>query len=246
MLQRRAGTARHDAVAWGYARGADKNGVDLVQNCEVTGINVENDHVTGVQTSLGEIKAKKVAIVVAGNSSIVAEMAGIRLPIESHILQAFVTEGLKPCIDHVISFGMGHFYISQSDKGGLVFGGNLDYYASYAARGNLPMKEHVMEAAMTLMPSIGKAKVLRSWGGIMDMTPDGSPIIDKTNVGGLYLNCGWCYGGFKAVPGSGYSFAHLLATDTHHAPAAGFRMDRFRTGYALMDEEGTGSQHNLH
>ena len=246
VLQRRAGTARHDAVAWGYARGADKNGVDLVQNCEVTGINVENDHVTGVQTSLGEIKAKKVAIVVAGNSSIVAEMAGIRLPIESHILQAFVTEGLKPCIDHVISFGMGHFYISQSDKGGLVFGGTLDYYASYAARGNLPMKEHVMEAAMTLMPSIGKAKVLRSWGGIMDMTPDGSPIIDKTNVGGLYLNCGWCYGGFKAVPGSGYSFAHLLATDAHHAPAAGFRMDRFRTGYALMDEEGTGSQHNLH
>ena len=246
VLQRRAGTARHDAVAWGYARGADKNGVDLVQNCEVTGINVENDHVTGVQTSLGEIKAKKVAIVVAGNSSIVAEMAGIRLPIESHILQAFVTEGLKPCIDHVISFGMGHFYISQSDKGGLVFGGNLDYYASYAARGNLPMKEHVMEAAMTLMPSIGKAKVLRSWGGIMDMTPDGSPIIDKTNVGGLYLNCGWCYGGFKAVPGSGYSFAHLLATDAHHAPAASFRMDRFRTGYALMDEEGTGSQHNLH
>ena len=246
VLQRRAGTARHDAVAWGYARGADKNGVDLVQNCEVTGINVENGHVTGVQTSRGEIKAKKVAIVVAGNSSIVAEMAGIRLPIESHILQAFVTEGLKPCIDHVISFGMGHFYISQSDKGGLVFGGNLDYYASYAARGNLPMKEHVMEAAMTLMPSIGKAKVLRSWGGIMDMTPDGSPIIDKTNVGGLYLNCGWCYGGFKAVPGSGYSFAHLLATDAHHAPAAGFRMDRFRTGYALMDEEGTGSQHNLH
>ena len=246
VLQRRAGTARHDAVAWGYARGADKNGVDLVQNCEVTGIKVENGHVTGVQTSRGEIKAKKVAIVVAGNSSIVAEMAGIRLPIESHILQAFVTEGLKPCIDHVISFGMGHFYISQSDKGGLVFGGNLDYYASYAARGNLPMKEHVMEAAMTLMPSIGKAKVLRSWGGIMDMTPDGSPIIDKTNVGGLYLNCGWCYGGFKAVPGSGYSFAHLLATDAHHAPAAGFRMDRFRTGYALMDEEGTGSQHNLH
>ena len=246
VLQRRAGTARHDAVAWGYARGADKNGVDLVQNCEVTGINVENGHVTGVQTSLGEIKAKKVAIVVAGNSSIVAALAGIRLPIESHILQAFVTEGLKPCIDHVISFGMGHYYISQSDKGGLVFGGNLDYYASYAARGNLPMKEHVMEAAMTLMPVIGKAKVLRSWGGIMDMTPDGSPIIDKTNIDGLYLNCGWCYGGFKAVPGSGFSFAHLLATDTYHVPAAGFRMDRFRTGYGLMDEEGTGSQHNLH
>ncbi len=246
VLQRRAGTARHDAVAWGYARGADVRGVDLIQNCEVTGINVENGKVTGVQTSQGEIKAKKVAIVVAGRSSIVAAMAGIRLPIESHILQAFVSEGLKPCIDHVISFGMGHYYISQSDKGGLVFGGNLDYYASYAARGNLPMKERVMEAAMTLMPVIGKAKVLRSWGGIMDMTPDGSPIIDKTNVEGLYLNCGWCYGGFKAVPGSGFSFAHLLATDTHHTPAKKFRLDRFRTGYGLMDEEGTGSQHNLH
>jgi sarcosine oxidase subunit beta len=173
-------------------------------------------------------------------------MAGMRLPIESHVLQAFVTEGLKTCIDNVISFGMGHFYISQSDKGGLVFGGNLDYYSSYAARGNLPMKEHVMEAAMALMPMIGKAKVLRSWGGIMDMTPDGSPIIDKTDIDGLYVNCGWCYGGFKAVPGSGYSFAHLIATDNHHEPAAGFRLDRFRTGYGLMDEEGTGAQHNLH
>jgi sarcosine oxidase subunit beta len=170
----------------------------------------------------------------------------MRLPIESHILQAFVTEGLKPVIDHVVSFGMGHFYISQSDKGGLVFGGDLDFYASYAARGNLPMAEHVMDAAMTLMPMIGKAKVLRSWGGIMDMTPDGSPIIDKTHVEGLYIDCGWCYGGFKAVPGSGFSFAHLIATDRHHAPAARYRLDRFRTGVGIMDEEGTGSQHNLH
>lgn len=246
ILQRRAGTARHDAVAWGYARGADSRGVDLIQNCEVTGINIENGVVRGMQTSRGVIRAKKVAIVVAGRSSQVAAMAGMRLPIESHILQAFVTEGLKPCIDHVVSFGMGHYYISQSDKGGLVFGGNLDYYASYAARGNLPMKEHVMEAAMALMPMIGKAKVLRSWGGIMDMSPDGSPVIDKTHIDGLYLNCGWCYGGFKAVPGSGYSFAHLLATGKHHEPAAKFRLDRFQSGYRLMDEEGTGSQHNLH
>jgi sarcosine oxidase subunit beta len=141
---------------------------------------------------------------------------------------------------------MGHFYISQSDKGGLVFGGDLDFYPSYAQRGNLPMAEHVMEAAMTLMPMIGKAKVLRSWGGIMDMTPDGSPIIDKTETEGLFLDCGWCYGGFKAVPGSGYSFAHLIATGRHHAPAAKFRLDRFRTGAGLMDEEGTGAQHNLH
>jgi sarcosine oxidase subunit beta len=246
LLHPRGGTARHDAVAWGYARGADQRGVDLIQNCEVTGIDIENGRVTGVQTTRGAIRAKKVGIVVAGRSGQVAAMAGMRLPIESHILQAFVTEGLKPVIHHVVSFGMGHFYISQSDKGGLVFGGDLDFYASYAARGNLPMKEHVMDAAMTLMPMIGKAKVLRSWGGIMDMTPDGSPIIDKTHIEGLYIDCGWCYGGFKAVPGSGFSFAHLIATDRHHPPAARYRLDRFRTGVGIMDEEGTGSQHNLH
>ncbi len=246
LLHPRGGTARHDAVAWGYARGADQRGVDLIQNCKVTGIDIEAGRVTGVQTTRGAIRAKKVGIVVAGRSGQVAAMAGMRLPIESHVLQAFVTEGLKPMIDHVVSFGMGHFYISQSDKGGLVFGGDLDFYASYAARGNLPMAEHVMDAAMTLMPAIGKAKVLRSWGGIMDMTPDGSPIIDRTPVEGLYIDCGWCYGGFKAVPGSGFSFAHLIATDRHHAPAARYRLDRFRTGIGLMDEEGTGSQHNLH
>ncbi|WP_102108262.1 sarcosine oxidase subunit beta family protein [Oceaniglobus roseus] len=246
LLHPRGGTARHDAVAWGYARGADGRGVDLVQNCEVTGIDVNGGKVQGVRTSRGVIRAKKVGIVVAGRSGQVAAMAGMRLPIESHILQAFVTEGLKPVIDHVVSFGMGHFYISQSDKGGLVFGGDLDFYASYAARGNLPMKEHVMEAAMTLMPVIGKAKVLRSWGGIMDMTPDGSPIIDRTGIDGLYIDCGWCYGGFKAVPGSGFAFAHLIAQDGPHASAAKFRLDRFRTGRGLMDEEGTGAQHNLH
>ena len=246
LLQKRAGTARHDAVVWGYARGASERGVDLIQQCEVTGIDIENGVVRGVQTTRGAIRAKKVGIVVAGRSGQVAAMAGMRLPIESHVLQAFVTEGLKPVIDNVISFGMGHFYISQSDKGGLVFGGDLDFYASYASRGNLPMVEHVMEAGMTLMPMIGKAKVLRSWGGIMDMTPDGSPIIDKTETEGLFVNCGWCYGGFKAVPGSGNSFAHLMATGQHHAPAAKFRLDRFRTGRGLMDEEGTGAQHNLH
>ncbi|MBF9047739.1 sarcosine oxidase subunit beta family protein [Rhodobacterales bacterium LSUCC0031] len=242
----RGGTARHDAVAWGYARGADRRGVDLIQNCEVTGIDIAGGRVTGVQTTRGAIRAKKVGIVVAGRSSQVAAMAGMRLPIESHVLQAFVTEGLKPVIDHVISYGMGHFYISQSDKGGLVFGGDLDFYASYAARGNLPMVEHVAEAGMTLMPMIGKARTLRSWGGIMDMSPDGSPIIDRTHIEGLYLNCGWCYGGFKAVPGSGNCFAHLMATDRHHPAAERYRLDRFATGYGLMDEEGTGSQHNLH
>ncbi|WP_300031762.1 sarcosine oxidase subunit beta family protein [uncultured Roseobacter sp.] len=246
LLHPRGGSARHDAVAWGYARGADQRGVDLIQNCEVTGIDIENGRVTGVQTARGPIKAGKVAIVTAGRSGQVAAMAGMRLPIESHVLQAFVTEGLKPVIDHVVSFGMGHFYISQSDKGGLVFGGDLDFYASYASRGNLPMKEHVMEAGMTLMPMIGKAKVLRSWGGIMDMTPDGSPIIDRTDTDGLFIDCGWCYGGFKAVPGSGVALAHLMATGNPHETATGFRLDRFRTGRGLMDEEGTGSQHNLH
>jgi len=246
LLHRRGGTARHDAVAWGYARGADQRGVDLIQNCEVTGIDIENGKVVGVQTTRGAIKAPKVSIVTAGRSGQVAAMAGMRLPIESHVLQAFVTEGLKPCIDHVVSFGMGHFYISQSDKGGLVFGGDLDFYASYAARGNLPMKEHVMDAAMTLMPMIGKARVLRSWGGIMDMTPDGSPIIDKTDTEGLFIDCGWCYGGFKAVPASGFALAHLMATGNSHETAAGFRLDRFRSGVGLIDEEGTGAQHNLH
>ena len=246
LLHRRGGTARHDAVAWGYARGASDRGVDLIQNCEVTGIDVEGGKVTGVQTSRGAIKARKVAIVTAGRSGQVAAMAGMRLPIESHVLQAFVTEGLKPMIDHVVSFGMGHFYISQSDKGGLVFGGDLDFYPSYAQRGNLPTAEHVMEAAMTLMPAIGKARVLRSWGGIMDMTPDGSPIIDKTDIDGLYLDCGWCYGGFKAVPGSGFALAHLIATGRPHDSAAKLRLDRFRDGYGLMDEEGTGAQHHLH
>ena len=241
----RGGTARHDAVAWGFARGADQRGVDIIQQCEVTGIDIENGVVRGVQTSRGPIRAKKVAIVVAGRSSQVAAMAGMRLPIESHVLQAFVTEGLKPCVDHVISFGMGHFYLSQSDKGGLVFGGDIDFYASYASRGNMHMAEHVMEAGMALMPMIGRAKVLRSWGGIMDMTPDGSPFIDRTETEGLFINCGWCYGGFKAVPGSGKCFAHLMATGDYHPAASKLRLDRLARGH-VIDEEATGSQHNLH
>ncbi len=245
LIQRRAGTARHDAVAWGYARAADQRGVDLIQNCEVTGIDIEAGRVMGVQTTRGPIRARKVGMVVAGRSSQVAAMAGMRLPIESHVLQAFVTEGLKPVIDHVISYGMGHFYISQSDKGGLVFGGDIDMYSSYAARGNLPMVEHVMEAGMTLMPMLARARVLRSWVGIMDMTPDGSPIIDKTHIEGLFIDAGWNYGGFKAVPASGWCMAHLMATGEPHEVARRFRLDRFRTGH-LLDEEGTGSQHNLH
>ncbi|MGB2122036.1 MAG: FAD-dependent oxidoreductase, partial [Candidatus Puniceispirillaceae bacterium] len=218
---------------------------DLIQQCEVTGIDIENGRVRGVQTTRGAIRAKKVAIVTAGRSGQVAAMAGMRLPIESHVLQAFVSEGLKPAIHHVISFGMGHFYISQSDKGGLVFGGDLDMYNSYAQRGNLPVVEDVCEGGMTLMPMIGRARMVRMWGGIMDMSMDGSPIIDRTPVNGLYFNGGWCYGGFKATPASGLCFAHLLATDTPHETATAYRLDRFRRGM-MIDEKGSGAQPNLH
>ena len=245
LWQGRGGTARHDAVAWGFARGADARGVDIIENCEVTAIRREGGRVTGVETSRGVISAGKVGMAVAGRTSQLGDMAGLRLPIESHVLQAFVSEGLKPVLDCVLSYGMGHFYISQSDKGGLVYGGDLDAYNSYAARGNLPLIEHVHEAAMTLLPHMGKAKMLRSWGGVMDMSMDGSPIIDETPVEGLYLNGGWCYGGFKATPASGWCFAHLLATGQPHEVAAAYRLDRFATG-DLIDEGGGGAQPNLH
>ncbi|MEL7344375.1 MAG: sarcosine oxidase subunit beta family protein [Pseudomonadota bacterium] len=245
LHQPRGGTVRHDAVAWGYARGADSKGVDIIQNCEVTGFDIENGVATGVQTSRGPIRAKKIAVCVAGSSGHVMAKAGMRLPIESHVLQAFVSEGLKPIIPGVITFGGGHFYISQSDKGGLVFGGDIDGYNSYAQRGNLPVVQDVCEGGMALMPMIGRARLLRMWGGIMDMSMDGSPFIDKTHIEGLYFNGGWCYGGFKATPASGYCYAHLLATDTPHAVATAFRLDRFRRG-APIDERGAGAQPNLH
>ncbi|SDR97636.1 sarcosine oxidase subunit beta family protein [Bradyrhizobium canariense] len=246
LLQRRGGTARHDAVVWGYARGASDLGVDIVQNCEVTGI--LRDHqgaAIGVDTTRGQIKAKKIGLSVAGSSSRVAALAGLRLPIESHVLQAFVSEALKPVIPGVITFGAGHFYISQSDKGGLVFGGDIDGYNSYASRGNLPTVEDVCEGGMAIMPMIGRARMLRSWGGICDMSMDGSPIIDRTPIDGLYLNGGWCYGGFKATPAAGWCFAHLLATDRPYQAAAAYRLDRFATGH-LIDEKGQGAQPNLH
>jgi sarcosine oxidase, beta subunit family, heterotetrameric form len=245
LMQERAGTARHDGVVWGYARGADQRGVDIIQNCEVTGFRIENGKVLGVETSRGFIGAKKVGVAVAGSSGRVMEKAGMRLPIESHVLQAFVSEGLKPTIPGVITFGAGHFYVSQSDKGGLVFGGDIDGYNSYAQRGNLPVVEDVLEGGMALMPMIGRARLLRSWGGIMDMSMDGSPIIDRTHIDGLYLNAGWCYGGFKATPASGYAFAHLLATGRPHETATAYRLDRFERGY-VIDEKGVGAQPNLH
>jgi len=245
LLQRRGGTARHDAVVWGYARAADGRGVDVIQNCEVTGMVIESGVIKGVETTRGTIGAKKVGLAVAGNSSRLAAMAGMRLPIETCILQAMVTEGIKPLIPGVITFGAEHFYISQSNKGGLVFGGDIDAYKSYAQRGNLPIIEDVCECGMALMPMIGRLRVLRQWAGNVDMTMDGSPIIDKTPVSGLYFNGGWCYGGFKATPASGFTFAHLIARDTSHPAAGALRLDRFATGY-VVDENGKGAQANLH
>ena len=245
LLQKRGGTVRHDAVAWGYARGADLLGVDIIQNCQVEGFIITNGICNGVQTKKGAIKAKKVGVAVAGSSSKIMKNAGLRLPIETHVLQAFVSEGLTPILPGVITFGGGHFYVSQSDKGGLVFGGDIDGYNSYAQRGNLPTIEDVCEGGMAIMPMIGRARVLRMWGGAVDMSMDGSPFIDKTDIEGLYLNAGWCYGGFKATPASGWCFAHLLTKDEPHKVATQFRLDRFGRG-VMIDEKGVGAQPNLH
>ena len=245
LAQHRGGTVRHDAVAWGYARAADSCGVDIIQNCEVTGFKIENGTCLGVETTKGFIKAKTVGACVAGSSSRLMQLAGMRLPIESHVLQAFVSEGLKPLLPGVITFGAGHFYCSQSDKGGLVFGGDIDGYNSYAQRGNLPVVEDVCEGGMAIFPMLGRVRLLRMWGGIMDMSMDGSPIIDKTDISGLYFNGGWSYGGFKATPASGWVYAHLLATKEPHKTARAFRFDRFSKGL-MIDEKGMGNQPNLH
>ena len=239
LFQPRGGTARHDAVAWGYARGANALGVDIIQNCEVTGLDIENGSVRGVHTNQGDIRAERVGIAVAGHTSVLAQMANIELPVESHVLQAFVSEGIKPLLDTVVTFGAGHFYASQSDKGGLVFGGDLDRYNSYAQRGNLPTAQNVLTEAVAVMPAVARLRLLRQWGGIMDMSFDGSPFICKTPVEGLYLNGGWCYGGFKATPASGWCFAHTIANNEAHDLNAHFTIDRFERG-SVIDEKGAG------
>ncbi|MGH6932907.1 MAG: sarcosine oxidase subunit beta family protein [Dongiaceae bacterium] len=240
LLQRRAGTARHDAVAWGYARAADGLGVDIIENCEVMGFVKEGGRIIGVETSRGRILAGKTAIAVAGHTSHVAAMAGLRLPIESHLLQAFVSEPIKPLVDHVISFGAELFYISQSDKGGLVFGGHIDGFNNYSQRGQFPKVQTVAECAVAVMPCISRLRLLRHWAGIQDMTPDGSPFICRTPVQNLYLNGGWCYQGFKATPASGWCFAHTIAHDEEHELVRDFSLDRFEKGGEL-DEHGTGN-----
>ena len=245
LFQKRGGTVRHDAVAWGYAHAADQLGVDIIQNCEVNNFKFKSGACIGVETNKGFIKANKVGSAVAGSTSLLMSKANMNLPIESHVLQAFVSESLKPIIPGVITFGAGHFYISQSDKGGLVFGGDIDGYNSYAQRGGIDTLEDVCEGGLALMPIISKTRLLRMWGGVMDMSMDGSPIIDKTHIHGLYMNSGWCYGGFKATPASGWCFAHLLAKGYSHELSKNYRLDRFKNGY-MIDEKGQGAQPNLH
>jgi sarcosine oxidase subunit beta len=239
FLQPRGGTVRHDAVAWGYARAASEAGVDIIEHCEVTGIRREGPRVCGVETPHGFIAADTVCLAVAGHTSHVAAMAGLALPIETHVLQAFVSEAIKPVLDVVLTYGAGHFYVSQSDKGGLVFGGHIDGYNTYAQRGTLPMAEEVAAAAVTLLPGVARLKILRQWGGVMDMTMDGSPIISKTPVEGLIINGGWCYGGFKAIPAGGMTTAHLIAHGAPHPLAAHLDLGRFAAG-RTVDERGAG------
>ncbi|MGK9232664.1 sarcosine oxidase subunit beta family protein [Inquilinus limosus] len=246
MRQGRAGTARHDAVAWGFARGASNLGVDIIEDCEVLDFLREGERVTGVMTAKGPISADRVCLATAGSSSTLTHKLGLKLPIESHLLQAFVGEGLKPVVNQVFSWsGSGHFYISQSDKGGLVFGGDLDGYNSYAQRGNLPVVEDVATAAIALMPSLSRTRILRHWAGVMDMSMDGSPIIGLAPIDGLYLNMGWCYGGFKAIPGSGWVCAHTIAHGEPHELNRPFALDRFERG-RIIDENGVGPIANRH
>lgn len=243
LIQRRGGTARHDAVAWGYARGADRLGVDIIQKCEVTGFVRQGDAVVGVETARGRIGAGRTAICVAGHSGHVAAMAGLKLPVESQTLQALVTEGVKPMINGVIMSQSLHCYISQSDKGGIVMGGDPDNWPSYAQRGQPLVTEGAIAQAIALVPALSRLRMLRTWAGVTDMSFDGSPIIGTTPVPNLFLNGGWCYGGFKATPASGWTYAHTLATGTPHALNAPFDLDRFRRGDTI-DENGVGPMPN--
>ena len=239
-LQRRAGTARHDAVAWGYARGADAMGVDIIQNCEVTNLIIDSGKIKGIETSKGQIKSKKIGVVAAGHSSVIANMANIRLPLESRPLQALVSEPVKPIIDTVVMSNTIHAYVSQSDKGELVIGAGTDGYTSYSQRGGFNIVEDTIMAVVELFPLFSRMKMLRHWGGIVDICPDASPIVSKTHIDGLYFNCGWGTGGFKATPGSGWVFAHTIANDEPHELNAPFTINRFSSG-ELVDEHGAAA-----
>lgn len=238
--QPRAGVARHDAVAWGFARAASKYGVDIIENCEVTGMEIVNGRIQGLETTRGHIRADRVGCVPSGHSSVLAKMAGIRLPIESHPLQAFVSESMKPVLDTVVMSNAVHGYASQSDKGELVIGAGIDHYTGYTQRGSPHVIEHTAAAIIELFPIFSRVRMNRQWGGIVDTTPDACPIISKTKVTGLYFNCGWGTGGFKATPGSGNVFAHTIAKDDPHPLNKAFSLDRFSTGH-LIDEHGAAA-----
>ena len=240
-VQRRAGNARHDAVAWGYARGAAMRGVDLIQNCEVIDMVIENNTIVGVKTKQhGIIKADRVGSVVAGNSGVVAKMAGFELPVESHPLQALVSEPIKPVLDTVVMSNHVHGYMSQSNKGDLVIGAGIDTYTGYGQRGSYSVIEHTIQAIVEMFPEVSRVRMNRQWGGIVDTTPDACPIIGTTPVKGLFINCGWGTGGFKGTPGSGYVFAATLAQGKPHELAEPFSIERFHNG-ALIDEHGAAA-----
>ena len=235
-LQRSGGTARHDAVAWGYARAASGRGVDIIENCAVTGIQRDADGaVSGVETARGTIAARRVAIVASGATTTLTDMVGLRMPLESHPLQALVSEPVKPCFPCVVMSNTVHAYVSQSDKGELVIGAGADQYPSYSQTGGIQQLTLALEAMCEMFPMFGRMRMLRSWGGTVDLTPDRSPVIGETPVPGLYLNCGWGTGGFKATPGSGDLLAHHLATGAPHPIAAPFALARFERG-ALINE----------
>jgi len=239
-LQRRGGIARHDAVAWGFARGADRLGVDHIQSCEVTGIDVEGGKVIGVQTTRGAIAAQKVLLCGAGHTSVLAAMVGLRLPLQTHPLQALVSELLEPILNCVVMSNAVHVYVSQADKGELVMGAGIDSYNSYAQRGSFHIIEQQIAAALELFPIFSQVHVLRTWAGLVDVAPDASPIIGLTPVEQLYINCGWGTGGFKATPGAGWVIAHTIAHDAPHPLVVPFALERFTTG-ALVDEHGAAA-----
>jgi len=238
--QPRAGIAKHDHVAWALARKCDEMGVDLIQNCEVTGILRDGDRVVGVQTNRGKINAGKVALAGAGSSSTLTDMVGLRLPIQSHPLQALVSELFEPVHPTVVMSNHVHVYVSQAHKGELVMGAGVDPYVGYGQRGAFHVIEEQMAAAVELFPIFSRAHLLRTWGGIVDVTPDASPIVSRTPVEGLYVNCGWGTGGFKGTPGAGYTYAHTIANDEPHPLNAGFELQRFETGH-LIDEHGAAA-----
>jgi sarcosine oxidase, subunit beta len=243
VWQGRAGVARHDAVAWGYARAASGFGVDIVQTCEVTGFIVENGRCAGVETTLGEIRAGAVGLCTAGNSSVLSRQAGFDLPVRSYSLQAMVSEPVKPCLDTVVLYGGTGTYLFQSDKGEIVVGGGIDRVPSYAQRGNPPVGAQVISGMLEMFPAFGQMKMLRQWAGVVDVVPDSSPLIGPSPLPGLYLNCGWGTGGFKSIPAGGWLLAHLIATGSHHAISRPFDLDRFRTGRLIDEAAGSGIAH---